>query len=82
MVSQISPIPVRDSQIFLPSMRRREGLQGLKLAYVGDGNNVAHSLLYGSSKVGMNIILGCPKGYEPDPKVVVQNQGRGETDRL
>ena len=47
-------------------------LEGLKLAYVGDGNNVAHSLLYGSSKVGMNITLGCPKGYEPDPKVVVQ----------
>jgi ornithine carbamoyltransferase len=47
-------------------------IEGLKLAYVGDGNNVAHSLLYGSSKVGMNITLGCPKGYEPDPKVVVQ----------
>lgn len=45
-------------------------LEGLKLAYVGDGNNVAHSLLYGCSKVGMNIMLGCPKGYEPDPKVV------------
>jgi ornithine carbamoyltransferase len=45
-------------------------LSGLKLAYVGDGNNVAHSLLYGSSKMGMNIILGCPKGYEPSSKVV------------
>jgi ornithine carbamoyltransferase len=47
-------------------------LEGLKLAYVGDGNNVAHSLLYGCSKMGMNITLGCPKGYEPDPKVVSQ----------
>ncbi len=45
-------------------------LSGLRLAYVGDGNNVAHSLLYGCSKVGMNIFLGCPKGYEPNPKVV------------
>ena len=45
-------------------------LAGLKLAYVGDGNNVAHSLIYGSSKMGMNITLGCPKGYEPNPKVV------------
>jgi len=45
-------------------------LAGLKLAYIGDGNNVAHSLIYGSSKVGMNIVLGCPKGYEPDPEVV------------
>jgi len=45
-------------------------LSGLKLAYIGDGNNVAHSLLYGCSKTGMNIVLGCPKGYEPNPKVV------------
>jgi len=45
---------------------------GLRLAYVGDGNNVAHSLIYGCSKVGMNIILACPKGYEPHPDVVSQ----------
>jgi len=45
-------------------------LSGLKLAYVGDANNVAHSLLYGCSKVGMDITLGCPKGYEPHPRVV------------
>jgi ornithine carbamoyltransferase len=45
-------------------------LEGLRLAYVGDGNNVAHSLLYGCSKMGMTILLGCPKGYEPDSKVV------------
>ena len=45
-------------------------LSGLKLAYIGDGNNVAHSLIYGCSKMGMNIILGCPKGYEPDIEVV------------
>jgi ornithine carbamoyltransferase len=47
-------------------------LEGLKLAYIGDGNNVAHSLLYGCSKVGMNITLGCPEGYEPDSLVVEQ----------
>ena len=45
-------------------------LAGLNLAYVGDGNNVAHSLLLGCSKVGMNIAVACPKGYEPDPEVV------------
>lgn len=45
-------------------------LTGLKLAYVGDGNNVAHSLIYGCSKTGMEVVLGCPKGYEPDPEVV------------
>jgi len=45
-------------------------LRDLKLAYVGDGNNVAHSLLYGCSKVGMNITLACPKEYEPNARVV------------
>ena len=45
-------------------------LSGLTLAYIGDGNNVAHSLIYGCSKMGMNITLGCPKGYEPDKEVV------------
>jgi len=47
-------------------------LSGLKLAYVGDGNNVAHSLLYGCSKVGISITLACPKGYEPNAEVVSQ----------
>jgi len=53
-------------------------LRGLKLAYVGDGNNVAHSLLYGCSKVGMNITLACPKGYEPDPEVVSKAKEEGK----
>jgi len=52
-------------------------LSGLKLAYVGDGNNVAHSLLYGCSKVGMNITLACPKGYEPNPEVVSEAKEEG-----
>ncbi|MGZ3539456.1 MAG: ornithine carbamoyltransferase, partial [Thermodesulfobacteriota bacterium] len=52
-------------------------LSGLKLAYVGDANNVAHSLLYGCSKVGMDITLGCPKGYEPNPGVVSEAREEG-----
>jgi ornithine carbamoyltransferase len=52
-------------------------LSGLKLAYVGDGNNVAHSLLYGCSKVGMDITLACPKGYEPNPRVVSKAKEEG-----
>jgi ornithine carbamoyltransferase len=51
---------------------------GLRLAYVGDGNNVAHSLIYGCSKVGMDIILACPKGYEPNPEVVFQAEKEAE----
>jgi ornithine carbamoyltransferase len=45
-------------------------LSGLTLAYVGDGNNVAHSLIYGCAKMGINIVLACPKGYEPDAGVL------------
>ena len=54
-------------------------LSGLKLAYVGDGNNVAHSLIYGCSKMGMTVVLGCPKGYEPDSQVVAK--GKEEAKR-
>jgi ornithine carbamoyltransferase len=45
-------------------------LKGLKLAYVGDGNNVCNTLLIGCSKVGVNISVACPKDYEPLPKAV------------
>jgi ornithine carbamoyltransferase len=41
-------------------------LKGLKLAYVGDGNNVCNSLLIGCAEVGMHMSAGVPKGYEPD----------------
>lgn len=40
--------------------------EGLKLAYVGDGNNVCNSLLIGCAEVGMHMAAGVPKGYEPD----------------
>ncbi|NKB81272.1 MAG: ornithine carbamoyltransferase [Nitrospirales bacterium] len=49
-------------------------LKGLKLAYIGDGNNVANSLLEASVKVGMHIAIGCPRGFEPDPHIVAQAQ--------
>lgn len=45
-------------------------LKGVTLAYVGDGNNVCNSLLFACAKVGMNMNVGCPKGYEPDSAVV------------
>jgi ornithine carbamoyltransferase len=45
-------------------------VKGLTLAYVGDGNNVCHSLLFACSKTGMNMNVGTPKGYEPDESVV------------
>ncbi|UFP92993.1 ornithine carbamoyltransferase [Gloeobacter morelensis] len=44
-------------------------LAGLKLAYVGDGNNVAHSLLLGCAKAGVSIAVATPEGFAPDPAV-------------
>lgn len=43
---------------------------GLKLAYLGDGNNIAQTLLIGCAKVGIDIAVATPKGYEPDEKIV------------
>ena len=51
-------------------LEKRRKLQGLKLAYIGDGNNMAHSLLNGCSKVGMDIACASPKGYEPQGWIV------------
>ncbi len=45
-------------------------LQGLKLAYIGDGNNMVHSLVMGASKLGLHIAVATPEGYELDPEVV------------
>lgn len=49
-------------------------LEGLKLAYVGDGNNVAHSLLHGCAKVGMDISVASPIGYECNKDIVEEAQ--------
>ncbi len=52
------------------TLRERRGeLAGLKLAYVGDGNNVAHELMWGAVKLGMKFSIGCPKGYEPNAQL-------------
>ena len=45
-------------------------LKGLTLAYVGDGNNVCNSLLFNCAKLGVNMNVGCPKGYAPDAAVL------------
>lgn len=47
-------------------------LKGLKLAYLGDGNNVAHSLLLGCARLGINVSVGTPEGYQPKPEIVAQ----------
>ncbi len=47
-------------------------LRGLKLAFVGDGNNVAHSLMLDGSRLGVSLSVATPPGYEPDPAITAQ----------
>ena len=49
-------------------------LEGLKIAYVGDGNNMVHSLMMGAAKVGMHMSVATPEGYEPDEDVIRQTR--------
>jgi len=59
----------------LQTIRGRFGpLEGLKLAFIGDGNNVAHSLMLCCARVGMEFALARPEGYGPDPSIVAQAQ--------
>jgi ornithine carbamoyltransferase len=49
-------------------------LRGFPLAYVGDGNNVCHSLMHGAGMLGVRLRVICPKGYEPDTAVVSESR--------
>lgn len=55
--------------------------KGKTLAYVGDGNNVCHSLLFTCAKVGLNMNVGSPKGFEPDAEVVKYARGAAKTKK-
>ena len=55
---------------FLTLYEHYQRLAGLKLAFVGDGNNVCNSLLLMAARTGVNMAVGCPKGYEPPEQVV------------
>jgi ornithine carbamoyltransferase len=58
------------------TIRERFGdLRGLKVAFIGDGNNVAHSLMLTTVRLGMNFALGCPEGFGPNAEVLAQAEG-------
>ena len=55
----------------LMTIREHRGvLKGSKLVYIGDGNNMANSLIVGGIKVGMEVAVACPKGYTPDAEIM------------
>jgi ornithine carbamoyltransferase len=55
---------------FFTLREHKGGLAGLKLAYLGDGNNVCHSLLLAAARAGTKMAVGTPAGYEPNPRIV------------
>ena len=55
---------------FFTLEERFGGLRGLKLAYVGDGNNMCHSLLMAAAQTGAHMRVAAPEGYKPDPSIV------------
>ena len=62
----------------LMTIRERKGtFKGLKMCCVGDGNNMANSLMVGAVKMGMSFAIACPKGYEPDEKLVAWAKENG-----
>ena len=62
----------------LTILERFGTLEGIKLAYVGDGNNMAHSLMDGGAKFGMHVTVASPEGYQPDPVRVTRAQETAE----
>jgi len=59
---------------FLTIVESKGKLQGLTLAYLGDGNNVCNSLLLGCALSGMNMNVACPEGYDPDKTILEKAQ--------
>ncbi len=59
-------------------MEKKGKLKGIRLAYIGDGNNVANSLIEAAAMTGIDMTIACPEGYEPDPDVL--DRARGSKD--
>ena len=58
------------------------GFDGLKMCYIGDGNNMANSLIVGGLTVGMKVSVACPEGYHPDAQVLDFAKPYGDTFKL
>ena len=56
----------------------KKTFKGMKLTFIGDGNNMCNSLIVGCIKVGMDVAVACPKGYEPDADIVAWANDTGK----
>ena len=59
---------------FMTIKEKKKKLKGLKIAWVGDGNNVCNSMIYGAALSGVNMSIATPKGFEPDKTVVKESK--------
>jgi len=65
------------------TMQERFGdLKGLNLTFAGDGNNVAHSLMITAGRLGVNVTIACPQGYEPKPEIAAAAREMGATIKV
>jgi ornithine carbamoyltransferase len=63
---------------FMTIKEKKKKLKGLKIAWIGDGNNVCNSMIYGAALAGINMSIATPKGFEPNKNVV--NQAKKSTN--
>lgn len=61
---------------------RKSTFDGLKMCFIGDGNNMANSLIVGGLKVGMSVSVACPEGYHPDASVLEFTKAYGDKFQL
>ena len=55
-------------------VEQRGGVEGMRIAFIGDGNNMVHSWVLAAAKLGFEFVLACPKGYEPDAEILAEVQ--------
>lgn len=60
-------------------LQKKGRLKGVRLAYIGDGNNVANSLIEAASRTGLDLTIACPEGFEPDADVLERARASGGT---
>jgi ornithine carbamoyltransferase len=88
-LAQYSPVPVINalSDLYHPCQaladvltlkERFGGWGGLRVAFIGDGNNVAHSLMITAARLGAHVVVAAPKGYEPNPEVTALARRGGQ----
>ena len=63
---------------YLTVLEFKKTLQGLKLCFVGDGNNVAHSLMFAGARLGVNVTVACPESHKPDARALQRAREEGK----